>query len=105
MGGGSFQPVTYYYHSDHLGSPNWVTDRRGRVHERLEYFPYGELWREQLDEGGRPQLEQFRFTGKEYDEERWIQPATVARSILHVLDLPADATIPELMVRPVPPRG
>lgn len=43
--------------------------------------------------------------GQEYDEERWIQPETVARSILHVLDLPADATIPELMIRPVPPRS
>ncbi len=42
--------------------------------------------------------------GNDYDEGRWIQPDTVARSILHVLDLPSDATIPELMVRPVPPR-
>jgi short-subunit dehydrogenase len=42
--------------------------------------------------------------GNAYDEDRWIQPETVARSILHVLDLPPDATIPELMIRPLPPR-
>ena len=35
-----------------------------------------------------------------YDASRWIQAATVADSILHVLDLPPDATIPELVIRP-----
>jgi short-subunit dehydrogenase len=43
------------------------------------------------------------YEGNEYDEERWIQPDTVARSILHVLDLPPDATIPQLGIRPTPP--
>jgi len=38
--------------------------------------------------------------GRTYDASRWIRPATVADSILHVLDLPADATIPELVIRP-----
>jgi short-subunit dehydrogenase len=38
--------------------------------------------------------------GREYDASRWIQPATVAASVLHVLDLPHDATIPELVIRP-----
>lgn len=38
--------------------------------------------------------------GRGYDASRWIQPATVADSILHVLDLPPDATIPELVIRP-----
>jgi short-subunit dehydrogenase len=38
--------------------------------------------------------------GRTYDASRWIQPETVADSILHVLDLPPDATIPELVVRP-----
>ena len=42
--------------------------------------------------------------GGEYDPSRWIQPDTVARSILHVIDLPGDATIPELTIRPVIPR-
>lgn len=38
--------------------------------------------------------------GRTYDASRWIQPATVTDAILHVLDLPADATIPEIVVRP-----
>ena len=38
--------------------------------------------------------------GRTYDASRWIQPETVADSILHVLDLPPDATIPELVIRP-----
>jgi short-subunit dehydrogenase len=42
--------------------------------------------------------------GATYDPARWIHPDTVADTILHVLDLPADATIPEVTVRPVVPR-
>lgn len=38
--------------------------------------------------------------GKEYDASDWIDPATVADAILHVLDLPADATISDLTIRP-----
>ncbi len=38
--------------------------------------------------------------GKDYDASDWIDPATVANAILHVLDLPGDATISELMIRP-----
>jgi short-subunit dehydrogenase len=38
--------------------------------------------------------------GRVYDASRWIRPATVVDSILHVLDLPSDATIPELVIRP-----
>jgi NAD(P)-dependent dehydrogenase (short-subunit alcohol dehydrogenase family) len=37
-----------------------------------------------------------------YDAERWIQPETVAATILHVLDLPRDAMMPEVSVRPGP---
>jgi NAD(P)-dependent dehydrogenase (short-subunit alcohol dehydrogenase family) len=42
--------------------------------------------------------------GGSYDASRWIRPDTVAETILHVLDLPGDATIPEVTVRPVVPR-
>ena len=34
--------------------------------------------------------------GRTYDSSRWISPDTVVDTILHVLDLPADATIPEV---------
>ncbi len=40
--------------------------------------------------------------GKEYDASDWIVPASVASTILHVLDLPLDATIPDVTVRPGP---
>jgi short-subunit dehydrogenase len=39
--------------------------------------------------------------GKAYDAADWIRPETVAEAVLHVLDLPRDATIPDLTVRPV----
>jgi short-subunit dehydrogenase len=38
--------------------------------------------------------------GRTYDASRWIRPETVADQIVHVLDLPPDATIPELVIRP-----
>jgi NADP-dependent 3-hydroxy acid dehydrogenase YdfG len=40
--------------------------------------------------------------GKAYDEAQWIRPETVAEAILHVLDLPRDATIADLKVSPTP---
>ena len=42
--------------------------------------------------------------GRTYDASRWISPETVVSTILHVLDLPIDATIPDVTVRPVTPR-
>jgi NAD(P)-dependent dehydrogenase (short-subunit alcohol dehydrogenase family) len=38
--------------------------------------------------------------GAEYDADRWIRPETVAQKIVDVLDLPADAVIPEVIIRP-----
>ncbi|QSI03482.1 RHS repeat domain-containing protein [Treponema pedis] len=57
----------YYYHSDHLGSAQFVTDWRGKQYEHIEYTPYGELWIEET----APGIDKlpFRFTGKELDEE------------------------------------
>jgi short-subunit dehydrogenase len=43
--------------------------------------------------------------GRTYDSSRWISPDTVVDTILHVIDLPADATIPDVTVRPVVPRS
>ncbi|WP_038108377.1 RHS repeat domain-containing protein, partial [Treponema pedis] len=55
------------YHSDHLGSAQFVTDWRGKQYEHIEYTPYGELWVEET----APGIDKlpFRFTGKELDEE------------------------------------
>ena len=38
--------------------------------------------------------------GRSYDASRWIRPETVTDSILHVLDLPPDASVPDLTIRP-----
>ena len=43
--------------------------------------------------------------GRTYDASRWISVETVVDTILHVIDLPADATIPDVTVRPVVPRS
>ena len=73
---------TYYYHSDHLGSAQLISDCQGKEYERIEYTPYGETWIEKTRDG----LETlpFRFTGKELDEEtgfyyygaRYLNPKT-----------------------------
>ena len=41
-----------------------------------------------------------RQEGKDYDPGAWIRPETVADAVLHVVDLPSDATITDLTVRP-----
>jgi short-subunit dehydrogenase len=38
--------------------------------------------------------------GRDYSADGWIDPATVAGAVLHVLDLPVDATISDLTVKP-----
>ncbi|MEO5653627.1 MAG: SDR family NAD(P)-dependent oxidoreductase, partial [Marmoricola sp.] len=40
--------------------------------------------------------------GKDYDAGQWIRPESVAASIVHALDLPRDATIPDLSLSPGP---
>ena len=61
------QVSTYYYHSDHLGSAQLITDNEGREYERIEYTPYGEYWVEKRAPENRTLP--FKFTGKERDEE------------------------------------
>lgn len=41
--------------------------------------------------------------GRTYDASQWIQPETVVSTMLHVIDLSPDATIPEVTVRPIVP--
>jgi len=38
--------------------------------------------------------------GQDYDASAWIDPATVAEAILRVLDLPGDATVTDVTIRP-----
>jgi len=64
---GYAQVNTYYYHPDHVGSAQLITDYQGAEYERIEYTPYGELWVEKTSDGFNKIP--FRFTGKELDEE------------------------------------
>ena len=56
----------FFFHGDHLGSANWITDYTGKPVQYLHYAPYGELIANQ-------QLirydERYKFTGKERDTE------------------------------------
>ncbi|OPF72596.1 short chain dehydrogenase [Streptomyces antioxidans] len=46
------------------------------------------------------QVKVHQQEGKDYDAERWMAPGTVATTILTALDLPRDAEITDLQVRP-----
>ncbi len=57
-----------YFHDDHLGSTNFLTDSQQNLQAHEEYFPSGELW---IDQTSDPQHTQvpYLFTGKELDTE------------------------------------
>ncbi len=56
----------YYFHPDHLGSSNLVTDAQGQVYEHLEYFPFGETW---VEESSNTQRTPYLFTAKELEPD------------------------------------
>ena len=56
----------YFFHGDHLGSANWITDADGNPIQYIHYAPYGELIANQQTIGYD---ERFKFTGKERDAE------------------------------------
>ncbi len=61
----------YFYHSDHLGTPLFLTDTDGVVVWRGEYLPFGEVFSEHKDpDGDGVEVEQpFRFPGQYEDTE------------------------------------
>jgi len=61
----------YFYHSDHLGTPLFLTDTDGVVVWRGEYLPFGEVFSEDKDpDGDGVDVEQpFRFPGQCEDQE------------------------------------
>ena len=64
--GGMEEKSLYYYHSDHLGSTSYVTDRDGKVSQFVAYLPFGEsLYEQHSNTKDMPYL----FNGKERDEE------------------------------------
>ncbi len=74
---------TYYYHSDHLGGAQLVTDYQGEEYQRIEYTPYGEEWVDKFQNENYVDMP-YKFTGKERDEEtglyyygaRYLDPQT-----------------------------
>jgi len=72
---------TFFYHSDHLGSTSYITDKEGNVTQYTSYLPYGELL---VDEHSSSEDLPYRFNGKELDEEtglyyygaRYLNPIT-----------------------------
>jgi RHS repeat-associated protein len=61
-----FEKDLYFYHPDHLGSSNYITDLNGKLYEHLVYFPFGEGW---IEENTNVQRTPYHFTAKELDEE------------------------------------
>ena len=88
----------HYYHSDHLGSSNVISDIDGKKEQRLEYYPYGKTY---VSDGDK--TTNYKYTGKEedsstglyfygaryYDSEigRFIQPDTIVPSPYNPQDL------------------
>jgi len=57
-----------YYHNDHLGGTNVITDSQGSVKELVEYHPFGTFSRQ--EKYGTPEETAWRyFTGKKFDDE------------------------------------
>lgn len=68
----------YWYHTNHIGNVDVITERDGNQFERFEYTPYGETWihhdslylnNSNLGILGDSIDIKYRFTGKEKDEE------------------------------------
>jgi len=62
---GPGETLRYFYHPNHLGSTNYVTDMTGKVVQYLQYLPYGQLFMEKRDNYSA----QFAFSAKEQDQE------------------------------------
>ena len=60
----------YYYHSDHIGTAQLITDHNGNEYERFENTPYGETWIDVTIQGTTSEeYVPYKFTGKEKDKE------------------------------------
>jgi len=56
----------YFYHPDHLGSTNYVTDINGEVSQHFEYSAFGETF---FDEHSGTAVTPYLFNAKEKDDE------------------------------------
>gem|GEM_PF-5864606 len=60
--------TTLYYHADHLGGANVLTDATGFKKELIEYEPFGQESRHEKY-GSSEEVAWFYFTGKKTDDE------------------------------------
>ncbi|MDR1793675.1 MAG: RHS repeat-associated core domain-containing protein [Bacteroidales bacterium] len=60
---------TNYYTCNHLSSTQLVTDGTGVVVQQVEYAPFGEVVNEYNIDWSNGQVPDFKFNGKELDEE------------------------------------
>ena len=56
----------YFYHFDHLGSSNYISNNTGIVSQHTEYLPFGETF---VDEHLNSHNTPFKFNAKELDDE------------------------------------
>lgn len=56
----------FFYHPDHLGSSNVITDMNGEIVEKSAFFPYGQVRYRSPDSSFDAA---YKFTGKELDVE------------------------------------
>ncbi|MBU4333403.1 MAG: hypothetical protein KKD07_03070, partial [Candidatus Omnitrophica bacterium] len=62
--------LTYYYHADHLGGTNILTDSAGEKKEKIEYLPFGEINEYAYEKfGSDEEVAKLYFTGKRKDDE------------------------------------
>jgi RHS repeat-associated protein len=64
---GDLQHVeVFYFHSDHLGSSNYMSNYDGDISQHAEYLPFGELL---TDEHLNSHNTRYKYNGKEFDQE------------------------------------
>ncbi|NOQ25366.1 MAG: hypothetical protein GQ564_08385, partial [Bacteroidales bacterium] len=64
--GNKAELLQFYYHPDHLGSSNYITNVSGEVYQHMEYFPFGETF---IEERTDAEYTTYLYNGKEFDEE------------------------------------
>ncbi len=60
----------FYYHNDHLGTPQKLTNSQGAIVWEATYSPFGMATvNEDLDNDGNPITQNIRFPGQYFDQE------------------------------------
>ena len=62
----AYERMQFYYHPDHLGSSNYITNLDGEVVQHIEYVPFGEVF---IEERNSVWNTPYLFNAKEFDEE------------------------------------